>query len=96
MGQGPGRVRALPLRLRQRTRGGLLPRGVRAAKGDLSIYITSGIAYHTALLAKLGRHKAGKGCLYVRRLEDVDLDVLKQLITESVARVKKTYPGDGR
>ena len=39
----------------------------------------------------LGKHKGGKGCLYIRRLEDVDTKVLEKLVTKSVADVKQRY-----
>jgi hypothetical protein len=65
--------------------------GFAPRKQDLTLYITSGVDYHRPLLGKLGKHKTGKACLYIKRLEDVDLDVLKQLITESVKRVKEMY-----
>jgi hypothetical protein len=42
-------------------------------------------------LSKLGKHKMGKGCLYVRKLSDIDLRVLEQLIVGSVAERKRHY-----
>jgi hypothetical protein len=48
-----------------------------------------------ATLAKLGRHKMGKACLYVKRLADLDVKVLEALIAGSVAEVKRRYPGSG-
>ena len=44
-----------------------------------------------ALLARLGKHKMGKACLYLRRLADVDLQVLEDLIAGSVAEVQRRY-----
>jgi hypothetical protein len=41
---------------------------------------------------KLGKHKAGKGCLYINKLEDVDQAVLKQLIAQSVRHLVRTNP----
>jgi hypothetical protein len=54
-------------------------------KHDLSLYLMPGFAAQASLLARLGRHKSGKSCLYVKRLADVDLAVLQQLIESSVA-----------
>jgi hypothetical protein len=51
-----------------------------------------GFTEHTDLLKKLGRHKAGKGCLYIKRISDVDINVLKKLITQSVNFLKEKYP----
>ena len=58
--------------------------GFSSRKGDISIYGTGSAARREELLAKLGRHKTGKGCLYVRKLQDIDVKVLEQLIAESI------------
>ena len=44
------------------------------------------------LMAKLGKHKATKGCVYVKRLDDIDMGVLKTLFKRSIAAAKKKYP----
>ncbi len=49
-------------------------------------------AMEPELLAKLGKHKATKGCVYVKRLSDIDPEVLKALTRNSIALVKKAYP----
>ena len=46
------------------------------------------------LLPKLGRHTTGKGCLYIKRLDDIDRKVLKQLVTKSVAEMRRSYECD--
>lgn len=62
-------------------------------KPELVIYLAPGLfESEPEVLEKLGRHKATKGCLYVKRLDDIDLKVLKALIKKSIAWVKKTYP----
>ena len=66
--------------------------GFSARKGDISIYIVCGFDQHQALLAKLGKHKTGKACLYVSRLSDIALLILEQLIARSVAEVARRYP----
>jgi hypothetical protein len=48
-----------------------------------------GAGRYDALLAKLGKHKAGKGCLYINKLEDVDTAVLTKLIEQAFAAAKK-------
>jgi Domain of unknown function (DU1801) len=54
-------------------------------KGNLVIYLIGGFEErHRGLVAKLGPHKTGKGCLYLKRLSDVDLDVLRDLVDRSV------------
>ena len=50
----------------------------------------SGFKKYSALLKKLGEHKIGVSCLYVKRLDDVDMDVLTELIEDSVAYVRKS------
>ena len=62
--------------------------GFAPRKGTLTLYLMSGVHAHDALLAKLGKHKTGGSCLYIKRLEDVDAAVLKKLIRES-ARTPK-------
>lgn len=65
------------------------PVGFAPRKNDLTLYIMPGLDRYPALLKKLGKHKRGKGCLYVKKLADVDLATLKQLIKQSVADVAK-------
>jgi hypothetical protein len=65
--------------------------GFSSRKGDISIYLLASFPRREELLPKLGKHKMGKGCLYVRKLSDVDLKVLAQLITDSVAERKRRY-----
>ena len=66
--------------------------GFSPRKQDLTIYNMGGLGQHGALLAKLGKHKASGSCLHIKRLEDVDLAVLKTLIAASVKRVKALHP----
>ena len=58
--------------------------GFAPRKTNLSIYISVGIKEHAAALKKLGKHKAGVGCLYINKLEDIDVKVLKEMITVSL------------
>ncbi len=62
--------------------------GFSSRKGDISIYGLHAAAEAELLLAKLGRHKAGKGCVYIKTLADVDLKVLAKLVTDSAAEKK--------
>jgi len=59
--------------------------GFSSRKGDISLYGLNAAPSHDELLAKLGKHKAGKGCLYVRNLSDIDLKVLEKLVAEAAA-----------
>lgn len=58
--------------------------GFSPRKDSLTLYLTGGFRQHGDLLAKLGKYKASVGCLYVKRLDDVDRTVLEQLIQRSV------------
>ena len=53
------------------------------------LYYMGGFERYGDLLKKLGKHTTGKGCLYIKRLDDVDLPTLKSLIEESVKHVKQ-------
>ena len=65
--------------------------GFSSRKGDISIYLVANFPGQDKLLAKLGKHKRGKGCLYVRTLGDVDLAVLEQLVVGAVAQRKRAH-----
>ncbi len=62
---------------------------------ELVVYLLAERPEQRALLARLGRHKMGKSCLYFKRLADLDVDVLEVLIAGSVADVKRRYPSSG-
>lgn len=65
--------------------------GFSPRKNDTSVYLTSAGPSQPELLARLGRHKMGKSCLYIRKLADVDAAVLEQLIADSVKEVRRRY-----
>ena len=58
--------------------------GFAPRKANLSLYISVGIAEHTEALKILGKHKTGVGCLYINKLDDIDLKVLKGMIEASL------------
>jgi hypothetical protein len=63
--------------------------GFSSRKGDISLYLLASFPGREELLSKLGKHKAGKGCLYIGKLSDVDPKVLEQLVARSVAERKR-------
>ena len=64
-----------------------------AARGrELVVYTAEAFEGREALLAKLGEHRTGKVCVYIRRLANVDLKVLEELVARSVADTKNRYP----
>jgi hypothetical protein len=65
-------------------------------KQNLTLYMLGGWEYHTELLAKLGKHSLGKGCLYIKRLDDVNKPVLKKLIAEALKRAKKLAQAEAK
>lgn len=68
--------------------------GFSPRKGYLSLHIMAGCARYGELLQKLGKHKTGVACLYVKKLDDIDLGTLKKLVKESFAHVcKVSNPG---
>ena len=67
--------------------------GFSPRKDAFTLYLCGGFAPHADLMDKLGKYKTGIGCLYVKRLEDVDQKVLKQLIARTVKGVKTFVPG---
>lgn len=72
--------------------------GFAPRKAEFSIYLMGSYApeetaRRDALLAKLGKHRVGKACLYVKRLSDIDMEVLRELAGISVATLRTSYPG---
>lgn len=65
--------------------------GFSPRKQNLAIYIMPGFSEHGSLLEKLGKHKTGKSCLYVNKLADIDMKVLKKLVQRSVQQMRKKY-----
>ncbi|MCH8981682.1 DUF1801 domain-containing protein [candidate division KSB1 bacterium] len=63
--------------------------GFSPRKQNLTLYIMAGFSRYDELLSKLGKFKTGKSCLYIKKIEDVDLPTLKELITQSVSYVSK-------
>jgi hypothetical protein len=66
--------------------------GFAPRKNELAIYIVPGFSAYGDLLLKLGKHKTAKACLYVKKLTDIDLDALRELVQRSVADMRARYP----
>lgn len=69
--------------------------GFSPRKQALTLYIMPGFSKYGELLEKLGRHRSGKSCLYIKRLADIDLEVLRELVTRSVQAIREKHPGGG-
>ena len=65
--------------------------GFSPRKREFAIYIMSGFEQLQAQLAKLGKHKTGKSCLYIKRLSDIQITVLEELMKESVNIIKSEH-----
>lgn len=65
--------------------------GFSSRKADISVYLKGLSIGQEELLAKLGKYKMAKGCLYIRAMADVDAKVLEKLVANTVAHVKKQY-----
>lgn len=66
--------------------------GLAAGKQHLTLYIQAGFEAQAALLARLGKFKIGKSCLYIKTLADVDTAVLRSLVQQAVAEIKQRHP----
>ena len=66
--------------------------GFAPRKQDLTLYLMGGLMDKQPLLDALGKYKCGKGCLYLKRLADVDRQVLTKLIEESVKKLTDLRP----
>lgn len=66
--------------------------GFASRKQNITLYIMAGFDQYDDLLARLGKHSAGKSCLYIKRLADVDQAALRELVRRSVAHMRATNP----
>ena len=66
--------------------------GFSPRKRALTLYVMAGFSAYGDLLGRLGKYSVGKSCLYVKRLADVDLDVLREMLTQSVSYIRAKYP----
>lgn len=65
--------------------------GFSPRKQNLTLYIMDGFDKYDELLSSLGKYKTGKSCLYVNKLADIDMKVLRRLVKASVAHFNKKY-----
>ena len=65
--------------------------GFSPRKQNISLYVMLGIIDNQDLLKDLGKHKAAKGCLYIKKLDDVNMSILEKLVKRSVDALKKKY-----
>lgn len=65
--------------------------GFSPRKRDLTVYIMPGFDHYEALMKRLGKHKTGKSCLYIRNADDIDWKVLEELVANSVRDMAEMY-----
>ena len=68
--------------------------GFSPRKGAISLYVYTSPDDRDELLSKLRKHKASKGCIYIKKLADIDVEVLKDLVLHSLENLKKIYPSN--
>jgi hypothetical protein len=66
--------------------------GFSSAKNHLTLYIMSGFQNYEELLSKLGKYKTGQSCLYIKNLKNLDINILTELINQSLRDVSGRYP----
>lgn len=66
--------------------------GFSPRKDAISLYLSSTFENKEELLSKFGKHKAGKGCIYIKKMSDIDLEILNKMISLSVSYLQNLYP----
>lgn len=72
--------------------GDMMRTGFSPRKTALTLYCIGGFKDKDKLLAKLGKHSIGKSCLYVKKLSDIDIDVLEEIIVKDLEYMAEKYP----
>jgi hypothetical protein len=66
--------------------------GLASRKNAITVYMASTFDQREALLSQLGKHKSSKACIYIQKLEDVDISILSQIVKKSIEHIKHLYP----
>lgn len=66
--------------------------GFSPRKDAISLYLYPSFEHKEELLSKFGKHKTGKGCIYIKKIADIDIEILKKMISYSVENLNKLYP----
>ena len=66
--------------------------GFSPRKAKISLYFAPGEPKREELLEKFGKHTTGKACVYINKIADIDVEVLKELITQSIKFLQEMYP----
>ncbi|MBD7945351.1 DUF1801 domain-containing protein [Psychrobacillus sp. Sa2BUA9] len=68
--------------------------GFSPRKAKISLYFASGDSDRAELLSRLGKHTSGKACVYINKVEDINIEVLKEIISQSIIFLQKLYPSE--
>lgn len=71
--------------------GDFLITGFSPRKQNLTVYVMNGFSDYESLMANLGKYKTGKSCLYLKKLSDIDFDLLRELVNNSVKFMRENY-----
>lgn len=71
--------------------GDFMVTGFSPRKRNLTIYVMPGFDQYAQMLSRLGKYKTGRSCLYVNKLADIDMDVLRELLTAGVKYMRENY-----
>lgn len=66
--------------------------GFSPRKAAISLYVYLSEENREDLLSKLGKHRAAKGCIYIKKLSDINIEILKEMVSASVEYLQKLYP----
>ncbi|KON87722.1 hypothetical protein AF332_13345 [Sporosarcina globispora] len=66
--------------------------GFSPRKAKISLYFAAGDTKRKELLERFGKHTTGKACVYINKIADIDVEVLKELIVQSIAFLREAYP----
>ncbi|MCA0988597.1 DUF1801 domain-containing protein [Guptibacillus algicola] len=66
--------------------------GFSPRKAKISLYFATGEPKREEILGRFGKHTSGKACVYINKVDDIDIEVLKELIHESITFLRETYP----
>lgn len=68
--------------------------GFSPRKAKISLYFATGDTEREKLLKKFGKHTSGKACVYINKVADIDVNILKELINDSITFLKEKYPAE--
>ena len=68
--------------------------GFSSRASAITLYLSGHFQRREELLEKLGKHKTDKGCIYIKRLDDINMEALQEMVTNHIRHIQKLYPGN--